>query len=152
MLLGALIVLALAGAVAVYLLTRPQPSDQQKIVALVAQAQRAVERHNSTGLTQLISRDYYDSSGFDRQQLVGMIVSWMRGGEDVLAVPEIAGMDIRDPFADVQLRVRIWSGRQPSGPGQPYQMKLRLRKEGRTWRVISAEGWGEAQSDIMGGE
>ncbi|MBU0609799.1 MAG: hypothetical protein KKI08_18080 [Armatimonadetes bacterium] len=144
----------LAGLVALgvaYLLGRPTPTDQQKIYALVAQGQGAVEQRNATGLTRLISRDYFDRTGTTRQQLVGMIVQWMHGGEEVMVVPEISGLDLRGDFADMSLRVRLWRGNEPSGPGEEYAMAVRLRKEGRDWKVISAEGWAEAQSDLMSG-
>ncbi len=146
------LIVAVGGAGVAYLLGRPVPSDEQKIYALVAQAQRAVENHNSTGLTRLLSRDYMDRSGTTRQQLVGMIVQWMHGGEEVLVVPEITGLSIRDDFADLSLRVRLWMGREPSGPGEEFGMTARLRREGRQWKVISAEGWSEAQSDVLGGD
>ena len=150
--LAILAVLVIGGGAAVYFLTRPQPTDQQQIIALVAQAQRAVERHNATGLTRLLSHDYFDAYGTNRQQMVGMIVSWMRGGEEVRAVPEITSLQINGDFADVKLRVWLQWGSQQPAAGEPYQMQMRLRREGRAWKVISAEGYGEAQSDAMGGD
>ena len=146
-LLAALVALGVA-----YLLGRPAPTDQQKIYTVIVQAQKAVENHNATGLTRLLSRDYFDRYGTTRQQLVGMIVQWMHGGEEVLVVPEITGLQIKGPFADMSLRVRLWRGREPSGPGEDYAMAVRLRQEGRAWKIISAEGWAEAQSDFMNGE
>ena len=144
----AVIVLALVGGV---WLTRPELTDEQKIHRLVAQAQRAADDHNSTGLTRLISRDYMDRSGITRQQMVAMIVQWMRGGEEMLVVPEITGLQIRPPFADMSLRVRMWHGREPSGPGEQFDMAVRLRQEGRQWKVISADGYSAGQSDMMNG-
>jgi len=149
---GIILFLTLAAVGIAFFLGQPRLTDQQQLYALVAQAQRAVENRNSAGLTRLISRDYADPYGTNRQQLVGMIVQWLRGGEEVLAVPEITGLSVRGDFADLPLRVRLWPGREPSGPGEAYGMTLRLRKEGRHWRVISAEGWAEAQSDVMSGE
>lgn len=147
--IGALVVILLAGLVAGYLLTRPQPTDEQKINALVVQAQQAVEKHNTTGLTRLISRDYVDKSGVTRQQLVAMIAQWTRGGEAVTVVPEITGLRINGAFADMQVRAQVWYGPDTSGGGQEYRITARLRKEGRDWKVISAEGWEAAQSDAM---
>jgi hypothetical protein len=145
------VMVVIAAGLAGYFLTRPQPTDEEKIVALIAQGQRAVEQRNSTGLTRLLSRDYYDPYGTTREQLVGMIVSWMRGAQDVQAVPEIVDLKLNGDFADVKLRVWLAWGEGPSAGGEPYRMTVRLRREGRAWRVISAEGWGEAQSDIMSG-
>lgn len=136
----------------VYIVTHPEPTDEEKIVRLVAQGQRAVENRNSTGLTSLISRDYFDKSGLTRQQIVALIVQWLRGGEEMVVVPQITGLQIREPFADMTLKVRVVPGRDPSGAGLDYDMSVRLRKEGRHWKVISAEGWGAAQSDVLSGE
>ena len=152
LLLTVLALVVIGGGAAGYLLTRPQPTDQQKIIALVAEGQRAVERRNASGLTRLISRNYSDPYGYNREALVGQIVGWMHSAQDAPVVPEIADMQTNGDFADVKLRVWIAAGAEPSAGGEPYRMQLRLRKEGRVWRVISAEGWGEAQSDIMSGE
>ncbi len=146
-----LVILALAAGTA-HFLGRPPLSDQQKIYALVVQAQKAVENHNSTGLTRLLSRDYVDSYGTTRQQLVAMIVQWMHGGEEVVAVPEITDLQIRESFADMHVQVRLWEGREPVGPGAEYALAVRLRREGRTWKVIAADGWAAAQSDVMNDE
>lgn len=146
-----LILLLVATAVVLYL-SRPQPSDEEKIVRLVSQAQAAVERRNATGLTRLISKDYADSYGVSRQQLVAYIVQWMRSGEEVTVVPSISGLRIHDSFADLMLDVRVWRGREPSGSSRQYMMPVRLQNEDGQWRVISAEGWMQAQRDFMGEE
>lgn len=146
-----LVLPALAAGIA-HFLGRPPLSDQQKIYALVVQAQKAVENHSSAGLTRLLSQDYVDSYGTTRQQLVAMIVQWMHGGEEVVVVPEITDLQIREPFADMKVRVRLWEGREPVGPGAEYTLMVRLRHEGRTWKVITAEGWAAAQSDVMNDE
>jgi hypothetical protein len=145
-------VVLIAAGLAGYFLTRPQPTDEQKIVALIAQGQRAVERRNSTGLTRLISKAYDDPYGYNREQLVGQIVGWMRSGQEMQVVPEIVDLQFNGDFADVKLRVWMAWGQGAAAGGEPFRMTVRLRREGRTWRVISAEGWGEAQSDIMSGE
>jgi hypothetical protein len=146
---GAVLIAVVIALVVAAVLGRPHLTDQQKLYALVAQAQKAVENRNATGLTRLLAQDYADSYGTNRRQLVGMIVQWMRSGEEVLVVPEITDLQIREPFADMSLRVRMWRGREPSGRSEECAMTLRLRQEGRDWRVVSAEGWPAAQSHFM---
>jgi len=130
-------------------LGRPQPTDQQRLYRLLAGAQKAANNHNSTGLTHLLSRDYMDRSGMNRQQLVGMIVQWMRGGEDWYVVPEITDLQLHEDFADMALRVRMWRGREPTGSSEDFAMAVRWRKEGRDWKIISAEGYAAAESGAM---
>jgi hypothetical protein len=142
-----LVVLAVA-----YFLGRPEPTDEEKLYGVIKQAQRAVEVRHSSGLTRLLSRDYMDPYGTSRQQLVAMIVQWMRSGDDLEVMPQVTGLEVRDDFADMALRVQIWRGREPSGAVEEYAMKLRLRREGRHWKVLSAEGLTEAQSDLMNSE
>lgn len=134
------------------ILQRTAASDEERIVRLVAQAQTAVERRNSTGLTRLISRDYADRSGVTRQQLVAYIVQWMRSGEEVTVVPSITSLRINDSFADLLLNVRLWRGPEPTGRSHDYMMTVRLQKEDGQWKAISADGWAQAQSDFMGEE
>jgi hypothetical protein len=132
-----------------YYLGQPQPTDQQRLYRHLAQAQQAANAHNARGLTALLSRDYADRSGTTRQQMVAMIVQWMRGGDDWTVVPEITDLQLHDDFADMRLRVRLWHGREPTGPGEEFAMAVRWRREGRAWKVISAEGYAEGQGEVM---
>ena len=147
-----LLVLGMGIGAALYMFVgqRSEPTDEQKLYRLVSEAQKAVEQHNTTGLTRLISDDYQDRSGYTRQQLVPMIASWMRGGEQYEVQPEIKQMTVRGDFADMVLDVRLrYGGAQQYT--EPYRIKVTLQREGRQWKVIAAEGWGEAQGDVMGG-
>ncbi|MEN6302922.1 MAG: hypothetical protein ABFD96_09375 [Armatimonadia bacterium] len=140
----------LGGGLYVLLGQRQEPTDEQKLYRLVSEAQKAVAQHNTTGLTRLISDDYQDRSGYTREQLVPMIASWMRGGEQYEVQPEIKQMTVRGDFADMVLDVRLrYGGAQQYT--EPYRIKVTLQREGRPWKVIAAEGWGEAQGDVMGG-
>lgn len=142
--------MGIGSALYVFVGQRAEPTDEQKLYRLVSEAQKAVAQHNTTGLTRLISDDYQDRSGYTREQLVPMIASWMRGGEQYEVQPEIKQMTVRGEFADMVLDVRLrYGGAQQYT--EPYRIKVTLQREGRQWKVIAAEGWGEAQGDVMGG-
>lgn len=136
--------------VVVWRAQREGPTVEQLLYRLVATAARAVEQRNTTGLTRLISDAYQDRSGYTREQLVPMIAGWMRGGTEYEVKPVIRQMVVRGGSADLVLDVRLRYGGAEQAT-EPYRIKVTLQREGRQWKVIAAEGWGEAQEDVMGG-
>ncbi|MHB8997524.1 MAG: hypothetical protein ACYC63_19945 [Armatimonadota bacterium] len=129
---------------------RQPPSDEQQLVQLVATAQAAAQERNPTGLTRLLSDDYRDKDGNTKQQMTAMIVGWMRGATSYTVVPEVLSTDIQDGTAQMQLKVRYWAAEPIAGAGDEFRMSLALRKEGRQWKVTSAEGWQQEQGKLMG--
>lgn len=127
---------------------RPRPTDEQRLYKLVTSGQEAVENHDPSALTRLLSRDYHDRLGNDKKQLTGMILGWLRGGPPLQVIPQIAGLKVEGKVADMQLKVRYWMG-DTSGPGEEFGMAVRLQKERGEWKVISAEGWQEQQGKLL---
>jgi len=152
--IGSAAMLLILGIVRIsrYFVQEPPISEEQQLALLVAQAQKAAETRHSRSLTRLISQDYYDPYGTTRQQLVGYIVEWMRSGIDVAIAPIIKSLIVRLPYADMTLEVHVWRLGAEETEGEKYLLKVRWRKEGRYWRVISAEGWAEAQMDGAAGD
>lgn len=147
-----LVVLALvAGVTVLRSLTRPRLTEEQRLYALFTNAQEAAEKHNIAGLTRLISRDYHDRMGTDKRQMNGMIASWLQGAPPLKVVPTVAGLKVNGETADMQVKIRYWSG-DPNSPGDEFAMALRWQKERGRWRVTSAEGWEAEQGKLMGGE
>lgn len=128
---------------------RQAPSDEHQLVQLVAIAQAAAQERNSTGLTRLLSDDYRDKDGNTKQQMTAMIVGWLRGAASYKVVPEVLSTDIQDGTARMQLKVRYWTAEPIAGAGNEFRMALALRKEGRQWKVTSAEGWQAEQGRLM---
>ena len=147
-----LVVLALAvGVVLLWQFTRPRLTDEQRLYSLLTNAQVAAEKHNLAGLTRLISRDYHDRMGIDKRQMNGMIASWLQGAPPLKVVPTVAGLKVNGATADMQVKIRYWSG-DPNSPGDEFAMALRWQKERGTWKITSAEGWESEQGKAMGGE
>lgn len=143
-------VLLLVGGGVLYWLTKPRPTDQEKIYRVVEDARVAVEQKNASGLLDLISKDYRDASGNDRQNLATMSYGGLRGAEQYSVTPEITSLKIEGDVATAQIKARFQiNGAQP---GEPIELKVtaKLRREGSHWRVISASGWEAAQGAYWG--
>lgn len=147
-----LLVLIVVGLTVLWSARRPQLSDQDQLVQLVAQAQEAAEKRDATALARLVSDSYRDKDNNDKHQMTRLIVAWMRGAPAFTVVPSITGTSIHGDTARVQLQVRYWMSEQPSGAGDDFPMILSLRKEGQDWKITSADGWQHEQSNLMGGE
>lgn len=144
----ALVLLLIIGVLAAVFLIPPEPTDEQKLYQVVLDAQEAVNERNPTGLTRLISRDYQDGSGNTRESLVPRISGWLRAGQLVQVVPEVRSVQIQGDLAQMSLNLRIsWGG--DTTAGETYPVELKLQREGRQWRIISAGGWQRAESDVM---
>jgi type II secretory pathway pseudopilin PulG len=131
---------------------RAQLTDEQQLVRSVARAQEAAQKRDPGGLTKLLSDGYMDKAGNNKQQMTAMIVGWMRGAPPYTVVPEVTKTDITGDTALMQLKVRYWATQPASGPGDEFRMAVAWRKEGRQWKVTSAEGWEAEQGKVMGGE
>lgn len=147
-----LLVLIVVGLAVLWSARRPQLSDQDQLVQLVAQAQEAAEKRDATALARLVSDSYRDKDNNDKHQITRLIVAWMRSAPAFTVVPSITGTSIQGDTARVQLQVRYWISEQPTGEGDDFPMILSLRKEGQDWKITSAEGWQQEQSNLMGGE
>lgn len=146
----ALVALAV-GAALLWQFTRPRPTDEQRLHALLTNAQEAAEKRSIGGLTRLISRDYHDRMGIDKRQMNGMIASWLQGAPPLKVVPTVVGLKVNGETADMQVKIRYWSG-DPNSPGGEFAMALRWQKARGEWKITSAEGWEAEQGKVMGGE
>lgn len=147
----AIIVVAAVG-LAIYLMTRPQPTDEERLYRLVVQAQEAAQKHNAAGLTRLLSDSYKDSEGYDKHQLTGLIIGWLRGAPPFTVVPTITGYKVQGDTAQMQLQVRYWTGDPSTAPADEFKVQLNLRREGRDFKVVSAGGWSAEQNRLMNEE
>jgi hypothetical protein len=151
--LTALAVALVLGALLRYHFSRPTLTDSEQLYRLVSQAQEAAEARNATGLTRLISDDYRDRQGFDKHQLTGMIVGWMRESQPFTVVAGVVGAPkIQGDRAEMQLKVRYSTGDPKGGPGDEFGMRVQLVKQRRGWKIVDAEGWEGEQEHLMGGD
>lgn len=149
---GVLLVLIVVGLAVLWFARRPQLSDQEQLLQLVAKAQTAAEKRDATGLSRLVSDSYRDKEGIDKHQLTGLIISWLRGAPPFTVVPSVTGTTIQGDTAQMQLQVRYWMGDPNTAQADEFKMQLSLRREGREWKITSADGWQHEQGSLMGGE
>lgn len=77
----------------------------------------------------------------------------MRESQPFTVVASVVGAPkIQGDRAEMQLQVRYDIGDAKGGPGDGFGMRVQLAREGRQWKVVAAEGWGEEQEHLMGGD
>ena len=143
------LVLVALGALALWYFTRPQPTDEQKVLALVSEARAAVERKSANRLMRLISEDYMDKYGYDKRGLRQLATSAMYRAEHYTIYPQVTSLKFQGDLASLEIKAWFWAGDPQSGPGLELNITAKLQREGRQWRVISASGWEEAESEAM---
>lgn len=146
LILGGLMVI---GGVALYLLGRPQPTEEERIRTVVFDAQEAVNNRQAGRLLSFVSEKYEDSLGNNKRSLTRLVVSALRSTEQYAVMVEIRQLDLRDESATVSLDVRLWMGEGLSTRTSEFPLNLSLAREGRHWRIIRAEGYLTAQDTYM---
>lgn len=143
------VVLVLAAVGLQRYLSRPRLTSEQQLYLLLVRAQEAAEARNAAGLTRLLSDDYRDADGYDKHHLTGLIVSGLRGGGPFRVVPTVTGLQVRGDAAQMQLRVRYF-GAQGDPAGEDFGLSLQWRREGRQWKVTSAQGYTAVAGSLAG--
>ncbi|NPV46653.1 MAG: hypothetical protein HPY69_06830 [Armatimonadetes bacterium] len=145
-----LLVVAALGLAAWWLLVRPRPTDEERIYRLVADAARAVEMRNPSGVLRLVSESYHDPYGNSKRTLTQQVIAGLRSIDAITVVPEIASLEIQGDVATALVRARVRFGDATEGRGVDLQVRLQLAREGRVWRVTSSDGWAPAVDSYLG--
>ena len=143
-----ILLLALAG-VAFWYFTRPEPTDEQKIQALINEARVAVERKNVSGLMRLISEDYLDKYGNDKRGLQRLVIAGAHSAEQYTVFPQVTNLKVKGDLAYLEMKTWLWVGDPATAPGQELNITAKLLREGKRWRVLSSYGWEEAEGGVM---
>lgn len=140
-----LLVLVAAGA-GYWLFLRPEPvSDRVQILRLIADVERAVEQKDVSGLMQHISEDYEDERGYTRRMVRRLVLAGARDPRTVDLSVDVADPEIKGDRATFVAEVDYaLDGSAAVGETQHLTVVGHLRKEGRDWKVVSADGWQEA--------
>jgi hypothetical protein len=152
----AVIVLA-AGGYAIWRLTRPPQSDQQQIRNLILKAARALEQRRVQTFMKLVADDYNDGTHTKRD-----IESLARGAVlqagEIRVVPYLRSLEVQGMTATAVVQAEVTVGRDTPGAnlGEPaqgrYTVEMVLAKGPHGWQVTSAQGWEEAQAELMNDE
>jgi hypothetical protein len=90
-----LLILLAAGAFLLTEARRQQPDDQTRILALLAEGEKAVEAKDLRATMSLVSRDYQDDTGNSRNDLRVYALGYYREVDQI-------GLAIRDPQIEVK--------------------------------------------------
>lgn len=138
----ALAVLAvLVVAVAIHLhARRPTRSPEQRIMLAIANAEEAAERGSVAGVMRIVSNDYTDGAGNDRQALARLVLAAMRSGAPWRINTMLRSITVDQDSASTELSVTV-SGETWEEMRGAYQIIAQWRREGRHWRVVHSDGW-----------
>jgi len=131
-----------------YLLTRPEPlSDEQQIVRLIADVQRAVEQRKTSDVMRYVSDDYHDRRGLDRLDVQRLVIAGARNRATMDLSVQVTSIEVQGDSATFTAEVDYSVG-GPAMPGRSNHLTVsaELRRERGGWKVISAEGWQDAES------
>jgi len=122
--------------------SRPRPSDEQRLAALVAGVAHGVEQHRLGEIVGPLSREYQDSRGYNYQGIWRQAVRYV--GARYATRVQISNFqpEVAREVAVATLQVRV-----TSVAGVSYQgaLTLHFRREGlwgwRGWKITNSEGW-----------
>ncbi len=142
-------VLVLAGAVVViWWLSRPTKSDEQQILEVFAQGERAVEDKNLSGVMRLVSEDYSDGT-YNKQELKQIVLRGLRETRTIKVTPALRDLQIAGPTARADLEVDVWRDSNEPEPTLHISMRVELSKQKGKWLVTSAAGdWPAAAEQL----
>lgn len=151
-----LVIYALTGlaliATAVYLLApRPAPvDDRTQVLRLIADAERAIEQKRPSDLMALISNDYSDDRGNDHRSVQRLVIAGARQRGNIDLSVQVTDITVKGDTAIFTAEVDYSYG-GPVGADDTSHLTVHgwLRREGRRWRVVKAEGWQDAESAYM---
>jgi len=142
------VVVLLGGAGAAWFLnTRPAPlSDEQQVLRLIADVQRAVEQRKTSDVMGYVSEDYHDSRGLDRRGVQRLVMAAARDRSTMDLSVQVTSIEVHGDSATFTAEVDYSVG-GTAMPGASDHLTVRgeLRRERGGWKVISAEGWQDAE-------
>lgn len=151
-----LVIYTLAGlaliAIAVYLLAlRPAPvDDRTQVLRLIADAERAIEQKRPSDLMALISNDYSDDRGNDRRSVQRLVIAGARQRGNIDLSVQVTDITVKGDTATFTAEVDYaYDGPVGADATSHLTVRGRLRREGRRWRVVKAEGWQDAESAYL---
>lgn len=147
----ALIDLVLIAIVVGFFVLRPAPVDERtEVLRLIAEAERAIEQKRPSDLMALISDDYSDDYGNDRRTVQRLVLAGARQQAEIDLTVQVTDITVNGDTATFTAEVDYSLGR-PVSPDSATHLTVRgwLRREGRRWRVVRAEGWQAAENSYL---
>ncbi len=133
-------ILFVFAAIGAIIVSRRPEAPEIAIPRLLADIEQAVERGNTSGVLQIVSREYSDSADNTYRDIARLVRGGMYYGEHWVISSQILSLQASDNTADVRIRVIIYPLADQKATTE-YEISSIWRLEGRAWRVISASGW-----------
>jgi hypothetical protein len=129
---------------------QPPPSDVDQIRGVFETAEKAAEEHNIPALLGVVSRDYKDDSGLNRDRLRLLLAQAFRGQAETWVTVNELQIEPHQDAASVSADVTVES--RPQGSQETWRqtlpMTFDLRKEaGRSFLVFPTERWRVVRSE-----
>ncbi len=125
--------------VAVWWLVRPQKTDRQQIIDLLARTERAIEQRDLGGLMQAVSEDYADGT-FSKRELRRAVLAGFRQVRTIRITPVLGAREVSGKDARVELDVDVWIDTDSPRPTMHLAMWVELSKQSGRWLVTSVGG------------
>jgi len=140
----ALVVLAALAGVAVYRLTRPGPSDEERIRSLLDRAAGAVEQKRPADVMDGVS-ERFQGEGMGRRDLHQFVTYQVLRGSWNAVVPLATRVQVEGGRAQATVDVLLVRGAPGQGiagrlpeAGDSWRIEAALEREKEGWRVVSA--------------
>jgi hypothetical protein len=130
-----------------YILPNLLVSEEQRILAVVDQAQESVESKSLFRFQQVLSPRYKDRSGLDRSSLLRLAGAYFQGQDHVEIVRMSSEVEIEsEDKAVTEIRVQVfglseagWSRGLSDSSMLGEKYTIQLRKESGSWRITAVD-------------
>ncbi len=136
-----------AGIVVVWKLAPDRRSPEQQILDALVDIERAVEEKNVRHCMKYVSESYRDPEVENKKELQRLAIGGFRepGEFDVVLQPDRPVVSGLEAAVTVRVDFAVVRG-QAVNRVPPFDVDTRWVKEGRSWRVIEAKGYMEAEN------
>jgi hypothetical protein len=139
------VALALIAAGLTWRATRPRVSEEDRVREVIRGVVEGVQRKNMHDLMSPISQHYRDRSGYVRPDVHRLaLAAFQEKGSYQVTVTRLDTV-VQGDRARTELDADVYLT-QDDGTQNVFSgtVQVDLRKEGRRWKIVSAEGWQEA--------
>jgi hypothetical protein len=128
----------------------PPTAPEEALRAWVAEGQRLAETKDRSGLMDMISKEYTDARGNDRDAIEQLFRLYFLRANNIVLLTSIEAVRVFDDSAgEVDLKVGMAATHDGvlGFSGDVYNFELELVRDGDDWLLIAGR-WGEAGEDI----
>jgi hypothetical protein len=126
-------------------------SPEARVRALVAHAASAAEAKNLRELKKMISEDYKDGDGRDKQEIVGLIAFHFLRNETIHLLTRVSSVDVPEPGRAEAAVFVAMAGAPITGPealpglrADLYRFDFSFADEAGDWKLVRA-AWRRAE-------